>query len=158
MGCIIPVKGEVLEIDPPATPSELLAILHPYRDPKNRTHWKATKIRDGSAWIADTFATKENHRVMDGMDVTNPTVCGTVLYLSPRECGLIQEVDGIQKARALDGVPMLPIRSGCGNTVSDGTRWKIQRAGCIYHTSTALWWASPDVFDEMRKVIEDEPP
>lgn len=157
MGCIIPVNGEVLEIDPPATRSELLAILHPYRDPRNRSHWKSVKIRDGSAWIADTFATKENPRVMDGMDVTDPAMCGTVLYLSPRECGLMQEENGIQRARALDGVPMLPIR-GSGRSLSDNTKWKIRKAGCIYHVSMALWWASPDVFDEMRKIIEDEPP
>lgn len=154
MGCIIPVKGEVLEIEPPATRPELRAILRPYEQTRGRTSWRAAKIRDGSAWIADTFATKENPRVMDGMDVTDPTMCGTVLYLSARECSRMQEEDGIRKARPLDGVPMVPLRKSEAN-LTDNAKWKLQRAGCIYHVSTRLWWASPGVFDEMTKLVED---
>ncbi len=154
MGCFIPVKGEVLEIDPPATHSELLTILRPYDQTRGRSHWKSVKIRDGSAWIADTFATKENPRVMNGMDVEDPTMCGTVLYLSARECSLMQEEDGIQKARALDGVPMLPIHKSDSN-LTDNTKWKLGKSGCIFHSSTRLWWAPTDTINEMTKLVQD---
>lgn len=150
---MIPVEGEIVEMDPPKTLSALRSLLNNLGSGSG-SHWRSTKIRDGSTWIANSFAKRENRRVMDWMDVEDLSMCGHVLYLSRTECEEMQD-DGFKKARSMDGVPMLPI-FGRGKSLSDNTRWKIKRAGCIYHKSTSLWWASPDVFEEMRKIIEDE--